>query len=78
MGGILIKSILKEKMSNFIEDLDKRYQKERANNKIKKENKTFVCNIPLTVNLYGKINENYIIRKGKLTRFLEYTEGLTI
>lgn len=57
-------------MSNFIEDLDKRYQKERANNKIKKENKTFVCNIPLTVNLYGKINENYIIRKGKLTRFL--------
>ena len=38
-------------MSNFIEDLDKRYQKERANNKIKKENKTFVCNIPLTVML---------------------------
>ena len=48
-------------MDNFIEELDERYQRERKKNKI---------NIPFRVNLYGKVNENYIIRKGKLTRFL--------
>lgn len=57
-------------MDNFIEELDERYQRERKKNKIKKDNKSFVCNIPFRVNLYGKVNENYIIRKGKLTRFL--------
>ena len=57
-------------MDNFIEELDERYQRERKKNKIKNDNKSFVCNIPFRVNLYGKVNENYIIRKGKLTRFL--------
>lgn len=57
-------------MGNFIEELDERYRRERKKNKIKKENKSFVCNIPFRVSLHGKVNENYIIRKGKLTRFL--------
>lgn len=48
-------------MSNFIEDLDERYRRERKKNRIKKEDKTFVCNIPLRVKLYGSISENYII-----------------
>ena len=43
-------------MSNFIEDLDERYRRERKKNRIKKEDKTFVCNIPLRVKLYGSIN----------------------
>ena len=30
-------------MSNFVEDLDERYWRERKKNRIKKENKTFVC-----------------------------------
>lgn len=50
-------------MSNFfIEDLDEKYQKERKKNRIKKEDRTFVWNIPLRVKLYGSINENCIIR----------------
>ena len=65
-------------MSNFIEDLDERYRRERKKNRIKKEDKTFVCNIPLRVKLYGSINENYIIRKGKLTRFLYIKNGCRV
>lgn len=57
-------------MSNFIEDLDDRYQRERQRNKIKKGNKTFAWNIPLKVKIYGSVNNNYMIRKGALTRFL--------
>lgn len=30
-------------MSNFIEDLDDRYQKERKKNQIRKEDRAFVC-----------------------------------
>ena len=45
-------------MDNFIEELDERYQRERKKNKIKNDNKSFVCNIPFRVNLYGKVNEN--------------------
>lgn len=59
-----------KRMSNFIEDLDEKYRKERKKNDIRKEDKTFVCNIPFRVKLYGNVNKNYIIRKGKLTRFL--------
>ena len=65
-------------MSNFIEDLDERYRRERKKNRIKKEDKAFVCNIPLRVKLYGSINENYIIRKGKLTRFLYIKNGCRV
>lgn len=65
-------------MSNFVEDLDERYWRERKKNRIKKENKTFVCNIPFRVKLYGSINENYIIRKGKLTRFLYLKNGCRV
>ena len=65
-------------MSNFIEDLDEKYQKERKKNTIKKEDRNFVCNIPLRVKLYGSINENYIIRKGKLTKFLYIKNGCRV
>ena len=33
---------------------------------------------PLRVKLYGSINENYIIRKGKLTRFLYIKNGCRV
>ena len=65
-------------MNNFIEDLDEKYQRERKINRIKKENKMFLCNIPLRVKLYGSINENFIIRKGKLTRFLYIKNGCRV
>lgn len=61
-----------------VQDLDERYRRERKKNRIKKEDKTFVCNIPLRVKLYGSINENYIIRKGKLTRFLYIKNGCRV
>lgn len=57
-------------MDNFIEDLDKIYQENRKENKIKRENKNFIWNIPLKIDLYGKMNQNYMIRKGWFTRFL--------
>lgn len=65
-------------MSNFIEVLDDKYRKERKKNGIKKEDKSFVCNIPFRVNLYGTVNRNYIIRKGKLTRFLYIKNGCRV
>lgn len=61
-------------MDNFIEDLDERYQKERKKNRIKKENRAFVCNLPVKVNIYDSVNQNYMIRKGRLTKFL-YIKG---
>ena len=63
-------------MSNFIEALDKKYEKELQ--KIKKANKNFVCNIPLKVKVYGNTNSNYIIRKGKFTKFLYAKNGCRI
>lgn len=65
-------------MSNFIEDLDERYQRERKKNRISKKNKIFVCNIPFRVKLYGRINNNYIIRKGTLTKFLYIKNGCRV
>ena len=66
-------------MDNFIKDLDERYQKERNRNQIKRGNKKFVCNIPLKVDLYGKTNLNYIIRKKeKLTHFLYIKNGCRV
>ena len=62
-------------MSNFIKDLDERYKKERKKYKIKAEDREFVYNIPLKVKIYGYSNHNYIIRKGKLTRFLYIKNG---
>lgn len=52
-------------MGNFIEDLDKWYENERQTNGIKDS-----CNIPLTVELYGNVSRNYMIRKKKFTKFL--------
>lgn len=57
-------------MSNFIKDLDSQYKKEREKNRINKKNQAFICNIPIKIELYGNINENYMIRKGKFTKFL--------
>ena len=58
-------------MSNFIDDLDRKYEIEYLRNGIRKENKNFVCNIPCSIEIYGKKNENYIIRKEKKrTKFL--------
>lgn len=65
-------------MRNFIEDLDERYQAERRKNRIKKGNKHFVCNIPFKIELYGETNQNYIIRKGPLTRFLYVKDGCRV
>lgn len=38
-----LKYIEGKRMSNFIEDLDDRYQKERKKNQIRKEDRAFVC-----------------------------------
>ena len=65
-------------MSNFIEYLDDKYISECEKNGIEKNDKSFVCNIPFRVNLYGTINRNYIIRKSKLTRFLYIKDGCRV
>ena len=65
-------------MSNFIRDLDDEYRRERRKNGIKASNWNFKCNIPFSVDLYGDTNENYIIRKGTLTRFLYIKNGCRV
>lgn len=66
-------------MSNFIKDLDDLYKKESKENGIKFKDKSFSCNIPFEVQLYGKKSEKYIIRKKrKLTRFLFVEKGCRV
>lgn len=65
-------------MCNFIEDLDVRYREERRENKIKRADRDFACNIPLRVKLYGKTNDHFIIRKRRFTRFLYTKNGCRV
>lgn len=61
-------------MDNFVKDLDRKYEAER----VKSQNKFFVYNIPCKVHLYGKTNDDYIIRKGKFTKFMYVKNGCRV
>lgn len=61
-------------MDNFVKDLDRKYEVERA----KSKNNLFVYNIPCKVHLYGKTNDDYIIRKGKFTKFIYVKNGCRV
>lgn len=70
-GSPQMKNLVEElDEKNFIHDLDIFYEKERNTNGIAKGNKNFLCFVPLKVHLYGKENENFLIRKEEFTKFL--------
>lgn len=63
-------------MENFIKDLDEHYKAERKRNKVRNEN--FCIFVPMKVNLYGCENINFLIRKGKFTKFLYIRNGCRV
>jgi len=61
-------------VGNFIEDLDRVYRSERRKNNIKRGNNNFWIFIPLEVDIYGEIYNNYMVRKGEFTKYI-YTRN---
>lgn len=59
---------------NFIKYLDEFYNEEKKKNGIEKNNNNYSVFFPLRVKLYDKENNNFIVKKAKMTKYL-YTRN---
>lgn len=65
-------------MSNFIQSLDYLYDDVRSKINISSYNKKFALYIPIKVEMYGKENNNFIVRKGQFTKYLYVKKGCRV
>lgn len=65
-------------MTNFIQNLDYLYNDVRSKNTISSYNKKFALYIPIKVEMYGRESNNFIIRKGKFTKYLYVKQGCRV